>query len=223
MKRLFDIMFSLGILILSLPFLLGAALAVRISSPGPIMYRAVRVGLNGQHFEMLKFRTMHVATGGSVITSKGDARIFTVGSILRKLKIDELPQFLNVLTGEMSVVGPRPEDPKMVDEHYSDWMLETLNVRPGITSPGAVFYYTQGEGLVDDDEPEMSYVQKLLPPKLAIERAYLERANLLADVRYIILTGAAIFGQATGAKVRVPREDKERALRWVDQSAFPPE
>ncbi|EEW23862.1 sugar transferase [Rhodobacter ferrooxidans] len=221
LKRLFDIGFSLVILALCLPLFAAVAAAIKLASPGPVFYRARRIGKDGVAFDMLKFRTMHVANAGAVITAKGDVRIFRVGAWLRKLKIDELPQFLNVLAGQMSVVGPRPEDPRMVQDHYTPWMLETLRLRPGITSPGAVFYYAQGEGLVDAADPEGSYVARLLPPKLAVERAYMERAGFLSDLHCIGLTAAAILGEATGHPVNPPRQDMELALRWVPASAFP--
>jgi lipopolysaccharide/colanic/teichoic acid biosynthesis glycosyltransferase len=200
---------------------LMVAVAVKLTSPGPIFYRARRVGKSGTSFAMLKFRTMNVQNGGAVITSKGDTRIFPVGAILRRLKIDELPQFVNVLMGDMAVVGPRPEDPKIVENHYSSWMIETLSVSPGITSFGAVFYYGYVEDLVDVFEPEMSYVNLILQPKLAIERAYIERATFISDVHCIILTAVAIVGAAAGYPVSPPRQDLQSALKWVPKSAFP--
>lgn len=113
MKRTTDIALAVILLILLSPVLLLAAIGVRLSSNGPIFFRAQRVGRDGTQFEMLKFRTMHMHSGGPVITSHGDSRIFAFGSFLRKFKIDELPQFYNVLKGDLSVVGPRPEDPKI--------------------------------------------------------------------------------------------------------------
>ncbi|MGQ5701441.1 sugar transferase [Sandaracinobacteroides sp. A072] len=214
MKRLFDIVVAGGLLILVLPVLLAAAIGIRVSSPGPIFYRAARVGRGRVHFSMLKFRSMHVSDGGPVITSKGDNRIFPLGVWLRRLKIDELPQLINVVKGDMSLVGPRPEDPKIVAESYAPWMLETLDIRPGITSPGAVFYYAVGEALVDDDDPEGSYVARLLPPKLAVERAYMERATIFSDIHCMLLTAAAILGNAVGRPVLPARRDLLAARRW---------
>lgn len=220
MKRGFDILFAACLLVAVSPLFLLAALGILVSSPGPIFYRAQRAGVGNQPFEMLKFRSMHVTTGGSVITSAGDARIFGFGKFLRKAKIDELPQFINVLKGDMSVVGPRPEDPKIVDRHYTDWMMQTLDVRPGITSPGAVFYYACGEGLVDPDDPEGSYVEKLLPPKLAVEMAYIQRATFFSDLFVIVHTAAAIVGEMTGRPVAPSRQDVEAASQWVPARAF---
>lgn len=221
MKRSLDVIMSLLILLLTAPLFLLVALAVRIFSPGPVFYRAIRVGLGGALFEMLKFRTMHVSDGGPVITARHDTRIFPIGSLLRRLKLDELPQFINVLRGEMAIVGPRPEDPKIVDQAYTPWMMETLTVRPGVTSPGAVFYYACGEALIDPADPETSYVQRLLPAKLAIERGYMERATTLSDVVCIFHTAAAIVGEALGRPVYPLAADFRAALKWVPESAFP--
>ncbi len=220
MKRAFDVVFSASVLILFLPVMLICAIGVKLTSQGPIFYGAHRVGCNASEFRMLKFRTMAAEGGGAVITGHNDPRVFPFGAILRKLKLDELPQFLNVLLGDMSVVGPRPEDPKIVAEHYTDWMRETLGVRPGITSPGAVFYYAFGEQLIDSDHPEESYVERLLPTKLAVERAYLERATLLSDIRIIIQTARVIFAQFTGRDFRADRTDIDGALVWVPKQAF---
>lgn len=220
MKRFFDIVVSLVVLVAASPLLLISALAIRLASPGPVLYRAIRVGRDGKLFEMLKFRSMHVSTGGAVITSNGDARVFPVGRLLRRLKLDELPQFINVLEGKMSIVGPRPEDPKIVDGFYTPWMRETLRVRPGITSPGSIFYYACAEKMIDDADPERSYVENFLPPKLAVERAYLDRATLGSDVMVVLRTAAAIVGDAIGRPVFPSARDVSAAAAWVPASAF---
>lgn len=218
MKRVADIVLSLILLISLSPVLALAAVGVRLSSNGPILYRAQRVGRGGKPFKMLKFRTMHMHSGGPVITSNGDSRIFAFGSFLRKSKIDELPQFYNVLKGDLSVVGPRPEDPKIVSEHYTDWMMETLDVRPGITSPGAVYYYLLGEELVDPIDPERSYVERLLPAKLAVERAYLERANFFSDLKVVGLTALAVIGPPFGLHIKPDACDLAAAEHWAPAS-----
>lgn len=220
MKRAFDIVFSGAVLVLTSPILAICALGVALSSRGPILYAAQRVGQNGHIFAMYKFRTMRLHAGGAVITGARDPRIFRFGGLLRKLKLDELPQFFNVIRGDMAIVGPRPEDPKIVDEHYTDWMRETLAVRPGITSPGAVFYYACGEQLVDDDAPETSYVARLLPAKLAVERGYLERATFLSDLAVIIRTVFAVLGEMSGRPMRPDPSDIDAATRWVPRQAF---
>ena len=221
MKRGFDILFALFALAVSLPFILLAALGIKLSSPGPVFYRAIRAGRGGAPFAMLKLRTMHDAPQGAVITAENDPRIFRLGNLLRKPKIDELPQFLNVLSGDMSVVGPRPEDPKIVAQHYTDWMHETLSVRPGLTSPGAIFYYAYGDRLIDPADPEGTYVARMLAPKLAIERAYLDRATLVGDLRVILGTVAAVIGQAMGRPLHLSARNRQGAEAWCPAEAFP--
>lgn len=218
MKRAADIVLAGALLLLFSPVLALAAIGVKLSSKGPIFYRAQRIGRGGAPFEMFKFRTMHVHSGGSVITAHGDSRIFSLGLFLRKSKIDELPQFYNVLKGDLSVVGPRPEDPKIVTEHYTDWMMETLDVRPGITSPGAVYYYLLGEELVDLEDPERSYVKRLLPAKLAVDRAYLERATFASDLKVVWLTALAVIGPLVGLHIEPDPRDLAAAERWAHVS-----
>ena len=218
MKRAADIVLAVIILLLFSPIFALAAIGVLLSSKGPIFFRAHRIGRGGAPFDMLKFRTMHLHSGGSVITAHGDSRIFPFGSFLRKSKIDELPQFYNVLKGDLSVVGPRPEDPKIVTKHYNDWMMETLEVRPGITSPGAVYYYLLGEGLVDLSDPERSYAERLLPAKLAVDRAYLERANFASDLKVVMLTALAVLGSPFGLHVKPDPRDLAAAERWAPAS-----
>lgn len=223
MKRAADIVFASVLLIVFSPILALAAIGVRLSSRGPIFFRAQRVGRGGAPFEMLKFRTMHMHSGGPVVTSHGDSRIFGFGWFLRRSKIDELPQFYNVLKGDLSVVGPRPEDPKIVNEHYTDWMKETLNVRPGITSPGAIYYYLFGEKLVDRADPERSYIERLLPAKLAVDRAYLERANLVSDIKVVGLTALAVLGSPFGLHVKPDARDLATAEHWAPAGFEAPE
>lgn len=220
-KRLFDIVAALVTLGLSAPLILFGMAGIALSSPGPLFYRARRVGRDGRVFLMLKLRSMHVSEGGAAITSAGDKRVFPFGNLVRKLKIDELPQFLNVLNGDMAIVGPRPEDPGIVSRHYAGWMHETLAVRPGVTSPGAIFYYACGEDLIDADDPEGSYANRILAPKLAIERAYLDRATLWSDLSVMLRTIAAVAGHILGVPVAPPRRDRQSAEIWCPASAFP--
>ena len=214
-KRTFDIVVAALVLVCTLPLTLASALAVRLGSPGPIFYRAARAGVGGAPFAMLKFRTMHVAAHqGPEITAPNDARIFRAGALLRKLKLDELPQFWNVLAGDMSIVGPRPESLAIVESQYAPWMMETLAVRPGITSPGAIFGYTHADALLDPADPEGSYVAHVLGPKLAIERAYIERATFFSDLAVMLRTAWTILLVAVGrTRFALPREARE-AARW---------
>lgn len=222
LKRGFDIGLAVIALTLCSPLLLVAAVGIKLTSSGPILYRAKRAGLHGAPFEMLKFRSMPVGSDrSSAITAPGDQRVFGFGAVLRKLKIDELPQFWNILTGDISVVGPRPEDPAIVARYYTDWMRETLDVRPGITGPGSVYGYIYGDALLDPTDPEGSYARVLLPPKLALERAYLDRASLRGDFGYIALTAWAIGAHLLGRPVALPRADVEAAHRWAPQGPYP--
>ena len=220
-KRIVDGLVALIALLITLPILLFAALGIKIASPGPVFYKALRIGKNGQPFYMLKFRTMHVNSDqASAITAPNDKRIFGFGVWLRRLKFDELPQFWNILVGDMSLVGPRPEDPKIVERDYSSWMHETLLVSPGVTGPGSVYGYIFGDALLDDTNPEVGYARNLLPPKLALERAYMERAGLVSDLGYILLTVWAIMAHMLGRDVRLPQKDIEAALKWAPQGPY---
>lgn len=221
-KRLFDIVLSGIALILSAPLWLVAAVGIALSSPGPIFYYAIRIGRGGETFRMAKFRTMTVGTAGqSEITAPGDSRVFPLGRLIRLLKIDELPQLLNILRGEMSIVGPRPESSVIVAAHYTGWMRETLSVAPGLTSVGAVFGYSYGDELIDPLRPEESYVERMLPAKLALERAYLERTSFFGDITYIFRTAAAILIVPFGLKLDPARTDQRTALKWVEPAVFP--
>jgi len=223
MKRLIDIVLAGVMLLLGLPLMLVATIGIKLNSPGPILYHATRVGMEGKSFKMFKFCSMDAApteSGGAVITVHGDKRIFGFGTFLRKTKVDELPQLLNVLLGNMSIVGPRPEDPKIVELYYADWMKNTLSVRPGITSPGSIFYYGSYEKLINEEDPEGSYATLILPPKMAVERAYLERATWLSDLVCIAHTALAILGKMTNHPVLPLARDRKAALKWVSPSDF---
>lgn len=222
-KRLFDILFAGTGLIVSSPLWLIAAIGIAMSSPGPIFYHATRIGRGGIPFRMAKFRTMAVGSARkSEITAPGDNRVFPLGRIIRLLKIDELPQLINILRGEMSIVGPRPESDVIVAAHYTGWMRETLDVAPGLTSVGAVFGYSYGDALIDPARPEESYVERMLPAKLALERAYLERASFLSDLASILRTALAILAVPFGRPVPPMHTDLRTALRWVGPDVFPP-
>jgi len=221
-RRLLDILVALFALVTTSPLLLMAVIGIKLTSPGPLFYLASRAGKGNKPFRMYKFRTMHVGSDkASAITVQSDRRIFGFGKFLRVMKIDELPQFWNILIGDMSVVGPRPEDPRIVARDYNDWMLETLMVRPGVTSPGAVFGYIYGDQLIDPADPEGSYARNLLPPKLALERAYIERATVWSDLSYIVVTGVAVLAFVSGRETRLPAVDIEGAKRWAPQGPYP--
>ncbi len=196
-KRIFDIVFSvLGLALLS-PLMLAVAVAVRLSSAGPALYRGRRVGLNGRLFYVLKFRTMLVnadRVGGSC-TADGDVRITRVGKSLRKTKLDELPQLLNVLTGEMSFVGPRPELEEFT-QSYDARERQVLNVKPGITDLATLWDSDEGSVLAGEPDPERAYREKILPTKLRLQLEYVERASFLLDFRIVIQTIAVVCKRA---------------------------
>jgi lipopolysaccharide/colanic/teichoic acid biosynthesis glycosyltransferase len=190
MKRLFDIVLAaLGLVALS-PVLLLCAGAVRLSSPGPILFRQQRVGMHGRVFEILKFRTMRAAQSGAEpqITVSRDPRITAVGSFLRQWKLDELPQLWNVLVGDMSLVGPRPEVPRYVAMYPADLRELVLSVRPGITDPCSIYLRNESDILAKAEDPERFYVETLLPEKLRISGDYVRNRSLISDIAILVQT-----------------------------------
>jgi lipopolysaccharide/colanic/teichoic acid biosynthesis glycosyltransferase len=188
LKRGFDVVASgVGLIVLS-PLFFVIAIAVRLNSRGPVFYRARRVGRHGKEFLLYKFRSMITDADqiGPGITSAQDNRITSVGRFLRRTKLDELPQLINVVRGEMSLVGPRPEDPRYV-ELYTPEQREVLMYRPGITSM-ASFTYRNEEQLLSGDDWERMYVDQVMPAKLTIDLEYARRANLFTDVWLILRT-----------------------------------
>ncbi len=178
---------GLGIVLLSPLFILIAAL-IKLSAPGPVFYRANRTGKDGMSFRLYKFRSMAVGAdkSGPGITTAEDSRITPIGRVLRKTKLDELPQLINVIRGEMSLVGPRPEDPRYV-AYYTTDQRQVLRVRPGITGAASLRYRDESALLTGPDW-EKTYVESIMPQKLALELTYLQQRNLLTDLRLIMLT-----------------------------------
>ena len=188
-KRTFDVLASaLGLVVLS-PLLLAAAVAVRLGSPGPVFYVQQRLGRDFVPFGIIKFRTMVVdaASRGRPITAGEDPRITRVGRLLRKTKIDELPQLYNVLRGDMSLVGPRPEVPKYVEMFRDDYAY-VLHFRPGLTDPASIKYRDESTLLGQSTDPEREYVERILPDKIARARSYVDGASLFGDVGLILKT-----------------------------------
>ena len=189
MKRLFDIFFSIIGLVILLPFFIIIALIIVINSRGPVFYRQVRVGMNGSDFKLFKFRSMRVDSDkGSLLTIGGrDNRITSVGYFIRKYKIDELPQLINVLLGNMSLVGPRPEVRKYVNL-YSPEQLKVLSVKPGITDYASIQYSNENELLGNASDPEHTYISEIMPAKLALNLVYIEQKSVLTDFKIIFNT-----------------------------------
>ncbi|HEY7911800.1 MAG TPA: sugar transferase [Blastocatellia bacterium] len=201
-RRLIDYVISITALIVLSPLFILATAGIRICSAGPVLYRAKRAGRYGKIFTMYKFRTMHVRQDGyaSAIAAKNDPRVFAFGLWLRRLKIDELPQLFNVLRGEMAIVGPRPEDPRIVDEYYSKEHMETLTVLPGLASPGSIYNYTHGERLLSAENTEKQYVEQVMPVKLALDIVYVREASVVYDLKIILRTMRVIFAIALGKR-----------------------
>lgn len=195
LKRAFDMAFSLVLLVLLLPLLLVFALAVALTSPGGAFFRQVRVGRGGREFRLLKFRSMRPGSEakGQLTIGGRDPRITGVGYFLRKTKLDELPQLWNVLIGDMSVVGPRPEVPKYV-ALYTEEQRHVLNVRPGITGMASIDYIDENELLARAADPEKAYVEEVMPAKLALDLRYVRERSLLLDLRIILATVSKVFG-----------------------------
>jgi lipopolysaccharide/colanic/teichoic acid biosynthesis glycosyltransferase len=189
-RRLVDILVAACFLLVLAPLFVLVSLVIALESPGNPFYAGWRIGKNAARFRMWKFRTMVTGAdqlGGSIAAS-GDPRITRVGRFLRTTKIDELPQFFNLLTGDLTLVGPRPEDPSIV-EHYTAEQLETLKVKPGITGPGQIYYTTDQVGSIPDGvSADEYYLRYLLDNKLRIDLDYLERRTAFSDCQVVLQT-----------------------------------
>ena len=188
-KRLLDVTCATLGLIGLFPLVMLSALLARIQSPGPIIYRAKRIGRGGRIFEMYKFRTMvaNAESLGSGLTVYGDSRITKLGQFLRWAKWDEIPQFLNVIKGDMSIIGPRPEAPEYV-KYYTENQKLVLQVRPGITGPAQVANRDEEKKLKGQSDPEQYYVTRLMPRKLKIDLDYIEKQSVATDLLWLFKT-----------------------------------
>ncbi len=189
MKRIFDITFSSIAIFLFFPLFIGIAILVKIDSFGPVFYRQRRIGKNFSPFFIYKFRSMvqDADKKGLQITAGGDSRVTRVGKILRKTKIDELPQLINVLKGDMSFVGPRPEVEKYVDFYHKEYE-SILRVRPGITDISSIVFRDEEGVLAAQDNPEEYYKNVLLPKKMELAREYIKKTSFFYDIKLIIET-----------------------------------
>ncbi|GAA3788302.1 sugar transferase [Corallibacter vietnamensis] len=192
-KRLFDIIFSLIGLILFLPLLLIIALVLKIESKGPVFYLQSRVGKNNTDFKIFKFRTMYVGSDKKGLLTVGDKdpRVTNVGYFLRKYKLDELPQLINVFIGNMSFVGPRPEVRKYVD-YYSNSDKEILSVKPGITDYASIEFRDEAELLKTTNNPEKLYLETIMPQKIILNKKYINDVSIFNDFKIIVKTIEAI-------------------------------
>jgi lipopolysaccharide/colanic/teichoic acid biosynthesis glycosyltransferase len=193
MKRIFDFLFSIIVLLLFFPIGVLIALCIISDSKGGVFYKQERVGKDGTLFYLLKFRSMYVNSAlKGTLTVGEDSRITRVGSLIRKLKLDEFPQFLNVLLGDMSIVGPRPEVPEFV-ALYSEEQRRVLSVRPGITDEASLAYFEESKLLATSTNPKKTYIEEIMPAKITINLAYLENRTLAADITVIGKTILRIF------------------------------
>lgn len=194
MKRAFDIFFSLiGLMLLS-PFFIFLSLCIKWDSPGPVFYRQKRVGKNNTDFTLLKFRSMYIDSDvkGLITIGSRDSRVTSAGYYLRKYKLDEFPQLINVLKGDMSIVGPRPEVRKYVD-FYTPEQMKVLNIRPGITDLASIQYRNENELLANVKNPEQYYIDIIMQDKLHINLIYIKKMNFLYDIKLIFITLFSIF------------------------------
>jgi lipopolysaccharide/colanic/teichoic acid biosynthesis glycosyltransferase len=224
-KRLFDLVAAAVALLVVTPVLAAAALGIRATSHGPVLFRAPRAGRGGRTFTMFKLRTMRHAAAppDARITAVNDARVFGFGRLLRRTKIDELPQLLNVLRGEMSIVGPRPEDPEIVARHYATAHLQTLGVRPGLSSPGTLYHDTHCVERIAGDDPVRRYLEEVLPLKAALDLVYVRRASFGYDLAIIARTLWTLLGRIAGRRrfPDPPELEEARGLVVPARSAGP--
>lgn len=193
-KRLFDLVVAGTSLVLLAPVLLLSGLLVRLSSPGPIIFRQQRIGRNFRPFAIYKFRTMirQAPAQGPAITVGADPRITRIGHVLRRTKLDELPQLLNVLKGDMSLVGPRPEVERYVEMFRADY-AQILAVRPGITDLASLKFRHESELLAGARDPEREYCERILPEKIQLAKEYVQRRSFSLDLKIILHTALALF------------------------------
>ena len=217
-KRLLDVTVALFALVVLSPVIVLVALAIKLDSRGPVFYRCSRVGRGGRHLAMLKFRKMRDGVSGPPLTATQDDRFTRIGSFLANTKLDEIPQFWNVLRGGMGLVGPRPEDPRIVDLHR-DRYTEILAVRPGMTGLSQLAFANEAEILSVEDRLN-DYLERILPQKMRLDRLYAERRSLRMDLQILAWTVlAVVFGKDAAVHrrtgrltVRTPRTRQEASV-----------
>ena len=190
-KRTVDFVFAATVLLITLPVIAAIALAIVLESRGPVFYRAERVGLNGRRLRMLKFRKMHQDASGLPLTRAEDDRFTRIGRFLARAKLDEIPQLWHVLKGEMSLIGPRPEDPGFVAERAEDYN-HILSVRPGVTGLSQIAFAEESAILCKED-PITHYRERIFPQKIRLDRMYASRPTLAMDFQIIFWTAAAVM------------------------------
>jgi lipopolysaccharide/colanic/teichoic acid biosynthesis glycosyltransferase len=217
-KRVFDLAIAMSFLVILAPLMLAIAFGLKLDSRGPVLYRSLRVGLRGREFRMLKFRKMHNGVGGPALTSASDQRFTRFGSFLARTKLDEVPQLWNVIRGDMSLVGPRPEDPRFVEMH-PDQFADILRVRPGITGLSQLAFASEAR-LLDVPDRLRRYVESLLPQKIALDRMYVSSRSIAMDVRVL---GWTFLRVLFGVEVSVNRGTGRLTIRRRRETARAPE
>ncbi len=194
-KRLFDIVFSLFGLILVSPLLLVIAVLIKRESPGPVFYRGERIGKSGKPFRIFKFRTMvaNAENLGGPSTAGDDPRLTKIGNFLKKYQLDELPQLINVVAGDMSLVGPRPEVKMYVDMMTNEERNTILSIKPGMTDLASLWNFHENEVLKGSADPEKTYMEKIRPTKIKLQLEYVKNRSFLLDLKIIIKTVLKLF------------------------------
>ena len=190
-RRTLDITVALVVLVASAPLLVGIAVALKLSGGGPVLFRQQRVGEDGRLFTMYKFRTMRAGSGGSDFTAPGDPRVTRLGSVLRAQHLDELPQLLNVLFGQMTLVGPRPETPALASRYPAE-CCDILAVRPGLTGPCQL--QMRRQSIPPGHDPEDYYLTELVPLRIRLDRTYLDSATLRHTIALLAGTAMVVLG-----------------------------
>jgi lipopolysaccharide/colanic/teichoic acid biosynthesis glycosyltransferase len=217
LKRGLDVVLSAGLLLLLSPVLVACCVAIKLESRGPIFYRARRVGWRGRTLEVLKFRKMHDGATGNALTGDVDPRFTRIGRLLARTKLDELPQLWNVLRGQMSLVGPRPEDADFIDL-YADEYREILTVRPGMTGLGQLAFANEAE-ILDPGDRVGHYVGRILPQKVHLELLYASSRRLRSDLRILVWTVLPVILRADVAVNRATGELTVRRRRSSDSTS----
>lgn len=192
-KRVFDTVVSAAALVATSPALAVVAVAIKASSPGPVLFTQERVGQYGRTFRIHKFRTMRPDHDGLAVSGTGDPRVTRIGAILRRTKLDEIPQFFDVLRGDMSLVGPRPEVPEYVAQWPTEMRPVILSVRPGITDPASIEFRNEGDELALAPDPESHYVNSILPKKAAAYVDYVQHRSLAGDLKILGNTAKVVL------------------------------
>lgn len=220
-KRCFDIAVAAALLIVLAPLFAAVAIAVRVDSPGPVFYRCERLGHRGRRLRMLKFRKMVDDAAGAPLTTADDERFTRVGRWLTKYKFDELPQLWQVLTGEMSLVGPRPESPEFVERYRHEYHEHILTVRPGIFGLTQIAFAREN-AILDDDDPIGHYVDRILPQKVRLDELYAERVGLWLDLKILLWAAVTVVLRRPVAvhresvRMRIRRRAADGGTRFGD-------